>query len=97
MRADEMQNLSKITTRGNVMESGFGTFREMLRYKLERQGKPLILVDRYAATTRTCSVCGQVQSEVSRKLRTWSCTKCGTVHYREVNAAKNIKRKVWRN
>ena len=46
MRADEMQNLSKITTRGNVMESGFGTFREMLRYKLERQGKPLILVDR---------------------------------------------------
>ena len=92
MRADEMQNLSKITTRGNVMESGFGTFREMLRYKLERQGKPLILVDRYAATTRTCSVCGQVQSEVSRKLRTWSCTKCGTVHYREVNAAKNIKK-----
>ena len=92
MRADEMQNLSKLTTRGNVMESGFGTFREMLRYKLERQGKPLILVDRYAATTRTCSVCGQVQSEVSRKLRTWSCTKCGTVHYREVNAAKNIKK-----
>ena len=40
--------------------SGFGMFRELLRYKLERQGKPLILVDRYAPTTRTCSACGQV-------------------------------------
>ena len=69
--------------------SGFGMFRELLRYKLERQGKPLILVDRYTPTTRTCSVCGQALDSVPS--RTWACPGCGAVHDREVNAAKNIK------
>ena len=69
--------------------SGFGMFREMLRYKLERQGKPLILVDRYTPTTRTCSACGQALDSVPS--RTWVCPGCGAVHDREVNAAKNIK------
>ena len=69
--------------------SGFGMFRELLRYKLERQGKPLILVDRYTPTTRTCSACGQALDSVPS--RTWACPGCGAVHDREVNAAKNIK------
>ena len=77
---------------GNAMEAGFGTFRECLRYKLAQQGKSLIVVDRYVPTTRTCSACGLVlDDEVSYKRRTWQCPKCGTVHSRETNAAKNIK------
>ena len=77
---------------GSAGDSGYGIFRELLRYKLERQGKPLLLVDRRIPTTRTCSVCGQVQDEISYKRQTWTCSRCGTVHRREVNAARNIKR-----
>ena len=89
VRADPLDEMSKALAQ--VKDSGYGMFRELLRYKLERQGKPLILVDRYTPTTRTCSACGQVQDSVDRKLRTWRCPKCGAVHNREVNAAKNIK------
>jgi len=92
MRSDSMTVLSQATNQGNVLEAGFGAFRECLRYKLARQGKPLILVDRYAPTTRTCSTCGLVLHEgVNYRRRTWQCPKCGTVHNRDVNASKNIK------
>lgn len=91
MRDDDLAELSRSVKRGNVLESGFGMFRECLRYKLARQGKPLILVDRYGPTTRSCSACGSVQDAVSYRRRTWVCPRCGAVHDREVNAAKNIK------
>ena len=92
MRGDSMTEMSQRVKRGNPLEAGFGAFREMLRYKLARQGKPLILVERYMPTTRICSVCGFIQGdEVSYRRRTWECPGCGTVHNREVNAAKNMK------
>lgn len=92
MRPDAIDEMARKLSHGNPLDSGFGMFRECLRYKLARQGKPLILVDRYAATTRTCSACGAMRdSEVSYKKTRWVCPKCGTVHDREVNAAQNIK------
>ena len=78
-------------TRGNSMDSGYGMFREVLRYKLERQGKWMIVVDRCTPTTRTCSACGLVREAVGYRENTWTCPKYGTVRSQEVNAAKNIK------
>lgn len=72
--------------------AGFGMFRECLRYKLERQGKMLIEVDRYIPTTRTCSACGYTKpEEFSLRSSVWICPECGAVHKWEVNAAKNIQ------
>ena len=49
-------------------------------------------MDRYQPTTRTCSVCGLVlDDEVHYKRKRWQCPKCGAIHNREINAAKNIK------
>ncbi len=77
---------------GNMMDAGYGMFRDCLRYKLARQGKSLIFVDRYLPTTRTCSACGLVlEDTVSYKKTRWTCPKCGAEHNREINAAKNIK------
>ena len=90
-RADALDELARRTPVGNVLESGYGMFREMLRWKLARQGKELILVSRCEQTTRTCFACGFIQEESSYKRRTWTCPKCGMVHHREINAAKNIK------
>ena len=91
MRGDSIQEISKEMSLGNAQEAGFGVFRECLRYKLERQGKQLIIVDRYSPTTRTCSACGSVREAVHYKENTWICPKCHAVHRREVNAARNIK------
>jgi len=91
VRCDDLEALSGMV-RGNVMEAGYGRFRELLRYKLERQGKALIEVDRYYPSSRTCSQCGHTLTEaVSYRKRTWTCPKCGAVLDREVNAARNIK------
>ena len=92
VRGDDLAELSRMPNCGNAAKDGYGAFRECLRYKLERQGKALIVVDRYAPTSRTCSGCGMVlDSAVSCKQRLWTCPKCGAVHDREINAAKNIK------
>ena len=91
VRDDSLAEMSKALPGGNVLESGCGMFRECLRYKLERQGKRLITVDRYAPTTRTCSRCGLVRDAAPGRASAWTCPKCGAVHNREVNAARNIK------
>jgi len=91
VRADDFTEITRSMSIGNMMDAGYGIFREYLRYKLARQGKPLILVSRSRATTRTCSACGFIREAVSGKETVWTCPKCGAVHNREVNAAKNIK------
>ena len=87
MRADGLEAVSRHL--GRPVDPGYGMLRECLRYKLERQGKPLIVVDRYFPSTRTCSACGLVREEVREN--TWTCPECGAVHDREVNAARNVK------
>ena len=92
VRDDDLQEMAREIKLGRVPDAGFGMFRECLRYKLARQGKALIVVDRYAPTSRTCSACGLVLDDaIHYKKRIWICPKCGTVHSREINAAKNIK------
>ena len=91
VRPDALNEMARKLPRGNPLDSGFGMFRECLRYKLARQGKPLILVDRTALTTRTCSVCGRVRTDRPHRKEAWVCPACGAVLDREINAAKNIK------
>ena len=92
MRDDSIREVSETKVLpGNALDSGFGMFREFLRYKLARQGKPLVLLDRYFASTRTCSACGQLRAASPHRKAVWICRSCGTRHDREINAAKNIK------
>ena len=91
VRADNLEDITQKLALTNAVDSGYGMFRELLRYKLERQGKQLIIVDRYIPTTRTCSACGFVREAVHYREATWVCPKCGAAHRREVNAAKNVK------
>lgn len=92
VRKDDFREMGQGIRHGNVMDAGFGTFRECLRYKLEREGKQLLVVDRYLPTTRTCHVCGYVSEEpVNPRRSTWNCPQCGVTLNREINAAQNIK------
>ena len=91
MRDDDLREMARSVKLGRVPDAGFGMFRECLRYKLERQGKPLVLVGRYEPTTRACSACGFVGEAIPAKEKAWVCPRCGAAHNRELNAARNIK------
>ena len=91
IRDDSLLAISEALGGRAVQDTGFGMFREMLRYKLERQGKQLLEVDRFSPTTKVCSVCGAVNGELSPGARRWVCPVCGAEHGRDGNAAANIK------
>jgi putative transposase len=40
-------------------------------------------------TSKTCSACGFLNKELT-SLKQWNCPKCGVIHDRDINAARNI-------
>ena len=91
VRTTDLSELSQTLKLGNVLDSGFGKFQICLEYKLEKQGKRVIKVDRYYPSAKTCPVCGSVNDELTMRDRIWACPVCGASIVRDVNAARNIK------
>ena len=74
-----------------VSDAAFGEFRRQLEYKTARTGARLHVVDRWFASSKTCSGCGSVKAKLSLSERTYTCEDCGLVMDRDLNAAINIK------
>ena len=91
MRDTDLVELSRRIRQPDVMTSGFGMFRACLQYKLERQGKAYILIDRTVPTAKTCHACGCVNEKLTARDRNWTCPHCGAAVSREVNAARNLR------
>jgi putative transposase len=73
-----------------ISDCGWGTFRSMIEYKAAKYGRHVIVIDRWYPSSKTCSACGHLLAELSLKTRHWTCPGCGTLHDRDINAAKNI-------
>ena len=52
----------------------------------------VVHVDKWFASSKTCSGCGYVNKELRLVDRSWTCPQCGARHDRDFNAALNIKR-----
>ncbi|CBG70510.1 putative transposase [Streptomyces scabiei 87.22] len=75
----------------SVHDAGWSSFIGMLEYKAARYGRTLVKTGRFEPTSQTCSTCGAVDGPKPLNVREWTCTACGTVHDRDLNAAINIK------
>jgi len=75
----------------SVADNAWGMFRTFLRYKLEEQGKYLVVIDKWYPSSKLCSVCEYKNDALDLSVRAWSCPDCGTPHDRDVNAAMNIR------
>jgi putative transposase len=72
-----------------ISDAAWSEFRSMLEYKAAWYGREVIPVDRFFPSSRLCSHCGTLQGKMPLDVREWTCV-CGTVHDRDVNAAKNL-------
>lgn len=74
-----------------VTDYGFAEFVAKLEYLAWKNGKEVRKVDRWLASSQTCSVCGYKNPDTKNpKVREWECPHCHTRHDRDENAAKNI-------
>ena len=48
-------------------------------------------IDKWFASSKLCSHCGEKKVALSLSEREWMCGSCGTIHERDENAAKNIR------
>ena len=74
-----------------ISDVSWGTFVNFLAYKLEREGKVLVEIDRWFPSSKTCSNCHYRIGELPLDVRHWDCPNCGTHHDRDENAAINIR------
>ena len=74
-----------------ISDVGWGMFVNFLEYKLEREGKRLVEIDRWFPSSKLCSNCHYQMSEMPLDVRTWICPNCGASHDRDGNAAINIR------
>ena len=69
---------------------GLYNFVQMLKYKTEIYGKTFRQVNRWFASSKTCSNCGYYYKDLSIDETKWECPQCPAIHDRDINAAKNI-------
>ncbi len=69
----------------------FGEFKRQMQYKCDWYGKNLLFIGRFEPSSKTCYCCGAKNETLTLKDREWVCPNCGTLHDRDLNAAKNIR------
>ena len=80
-----------------VLDAGWASLKEMLRYKATARGASFVCAAEHG-TTRMCSRCGATPDSSPKGMgalgiREWTCSDCGATHDRDVNAARNILRR----
>lgn len=74
---------------GAISDVGWSKFTSMLIYKSDWYGKDVVKVDRFFASSKTCS-CGVKNDDLKLSDREWVCTSCGSINQRDLLAANNI-------
>ncbi|WP_405582712.1 RNA-guided endonuclease InsQ/TnpB family protein [Streptomyces sp. NBC_01092] len=72
-----------------ISDAAWTDLRMMLEYKCAWYGRELVVIDRWFPSSKLCGNCGTVRGRLPLNVREWTCD-CGTVHDRDVNAARNI-------
>lgn len=70
-----------------ILDTGWGRFVEMLRYKVVPEGGRVVDVSA-AYSSQTCSACGVVDAQSRREQDVFLCAHCGHFDNADLNAAK---------
>ena len=72
-----------------LSDAGMSGLLSQIRYKSDWYGTEIVAADQWYPSSRTCSVCGVMNTELGREPM-WSCPNCGVIHDRNENAARNL-------
>lgn len=76
----------------SILDAAFSTLRRQLEYKTSWYGSQVQIIDRFFASSQTCSACGaRVKTKLGLRVRVFECAACGVRIDRDVNAARNIR------
>lgn len=74
----------------SISDASWSEFARQLEYKAHWYGRTLIGIDRWYPSSKRCSDCGHTVAKMPLNVREWPCPECGTVHDRDINAARNV-------
>jgi transposase, IS605 orfB family len=74
----------------HVKDAMFYEIRRQLEYKCLQYGIQLVIADRFYPSSKTCSYCGGIKSDLKLKDRVYKCSSCGLEKDRDLNAAENL-------
>ena len=76
-----------------ISDCGWGTLVNFLSYKLERENKRLVEIDRFFPSSHICPDCLTQQPKMDLSVREWICVNngCNTHHDRDKAASRNIR------
>jgi putative transposase len=74
----------------SVADAGWSLLLRCMEEKAAQYGRTFARIGRFEPTSQVCSACGVKDGPKPLSIRIWACAACGTVHDRDVNAARNI-------
>ena len=87
-----MKGMSQALNFGkSVADNGWGSFTIMLQYKAMFLGKQVVKIDKWFPSSKTCSSCGAIKTELGLSERVYKCDGCNSEIDRDLNASINIR------
>ena len=74
----------------SIADASWSEFVRQLEYKARWYGRELIGIDRWYPSSKRCSDCGYTMPKMPLSVREWVCPECGSIHDRDINAARNV-------
>ena len=73
-----------------ISDVSWSSFVQKLMYKAKWFGRKIVEIDRFFPSSQICHTCGHRDGKKPLAIRVWTCSSCGTILDRDINASKNI-------
>ncbi len=84
-----VSGLARTRLARSVHDAGWSQLLRLIEEKAARYGRMFARIGRFEPTSQVCSACEVKDGPKPLSVREWTCAACGTVHDRDVNAARN--------